>query len=160
MDKFITNQENNLNIDDIEIDFNNILSSSSTNDSHFDSAQEAYLHCLSEKGKVDLDFISITTNKTIQEIINDLKGAIFQDPQYYDGSLSSGWKTKDQYLSGNILQKLNAAKEANQKYPGVFENNVTTLNNLLKDMTHVDGEDIYVTIGTPWLDIKYLKEFI
>ena len=142
------------------IDFSNIFSSTSNNNRHFDSTQEAYLHCLAEKGRVDLDYISESLDKTAEEVINDLKGEVFQNPSDYDGTITSGWETRDQYLSGNILQKLNVAKEANKQHPGVFKNNINALKKLLKDITHVDSDDIFVTIGTPWLDPKYIRQFI
>ena len=161
LQRITVNNDTSHNHDEMLIDFSNIFTSTSQCDQqHFDSTQEAYLHCLAEKGKVDIDFISESTGKTIDEIVTDLKDEIFQNPNDYDGSSNSGWETRDQYLSGNILQKLNIAKDANKKYPGVFRKNIFALKKLLKEITHVDSDDIFVTIGTPWLNPKYIHQFI
>ena len=155
----ITPNTNNSD-NEILIDFNNVFSSVKEDIERFSSIEEAYLHCLSQKGRVDLPYIAESSSHSVDEVIDSLKGEIFQNPSLYQEDKESGWETRDQYLSGNILNKLNEAKLANKQYPGVFKSNIRVLKNTLSKITHVNGEDIFVTIGTPWLDKKYIKQFI
>ena len=104
------------------------------------------------KGTVDLDFMAQLTGFDKEKIIDDLKGIIFKIPN------TDRYVTADEYLSGNILQKLEAAKQA-------FENGDTSLvineKALEKAMPErLDASSIDFRLGSTWIDPKYIREFV
>lgn len=85
------------------------------------------------------------------EIISDLKGVIFLNPE------TSAWETADAYLSGNIRNKLAAAKSAAESNPD-FTENVSALEAAMPD--RIEAGDITAKLGSPWIDDKYIQEFM
>lgn len=111
------------------------------------SISQALRLCLDNKGKIDMDYISKLTGV---ENTNALVGLIFFDPE------SESWVTADDYLSGNIMRKLEAAKAANGN--GRFAKNITALESVLPPKPEAD--DIYVSIGSCWIPPEIYDQFI
>lgn len=95
--------------------------------------------CLDNKGKIDMDYISKLTG--VENTNNALVGSIFFDPE------SESRVTADDYLSGDIMRKLEAAKAANTN--GRFAKNIKALESVLPPKPEAD--DIYVSIGSSWI---------
>lgn len=89
--------------------------------------------------------------KEKSEIISDLKGVIFLNPE------TSAWETADEYLSGNIRNKLAAARRAAESNPD-FTENVSALEAAMPD--RIEAGDITAKLGSPWIDDKYIQEFM
>ena len=86
---------------------------------HVDTASEALAVSLAEKAKVDMDYMAELTGKTEQEVYADLTGVIFLNPMHgYGGSAGEKYLTADEYLSGNVREKLEWAKTERRTVPG------------------------------------------
>ena len=119
---------------------------------HTDTAADALAVSISEKAGVDLDFMSeLMDGKEKSEIISDLKGVIYLNPE------TSAWETADAYLSGNIRNKLAVAKSAAEPNPD-FTENVSALEAAMPD--RIEAGDITAKLGSPWIDDKYIQEFM
>ena len=119
---------------------------------HADTAADALAVSISEKAGVDLDFMSeLMDGKEKSEIISDLKGVIYLNPE------TSAWETADAYLSGNIRNKLAVAKSAAEPNPD-FTENVSALEAAMPD--RIEAGDITAKLGSPWIDDKYIQEFM
>lgn len=151
MDSF---NNDNLKIIDIPLEGMPI----NNNDSNIETINDAYILSLTNFGKVDINYISSLTKKTPREIINSLKGVIYQNPLTWNEDYRLGWETSDEYLSGNLRRKLRIAREANKKYNGYFENNIKALRSLIT--TSLTTDDIYITLGSPWIPSEYIHDFI
>ena len=131
-----------------------------------DTAVEALGVSIGERACVDLEFMAslMGGSDKIPQIISDLKGIIFKDPESGPAVISEentdwskGWQTADEYLSGNVRGKLEKAKKAAEEYPE-FIPNVEALTAVQpKDLT---APEISVRIGAPWIDTKYYKQFL
>ncbi len=131
-----------------------------------DTAVEALGVSIGERAGVDLGFMAslMGGSEKIPQIVSDLKGIIFKDPATGPFGLPEegtgwdrGWQTADEYLSGNVRQKLEEAQAAAQKYPE-FAANAEALEQVQpKDLA---APEIGVRIGAPWIDTKYYKEFL
>lgn len=113
---------------------------------------------LSNLGKVDIEYISLITGMGVKNVINELRGSIYQNPDKWSECFYIGWETAEEYLSGKVLEKLKEAKRANEKYKGYFANNVAALEAVLPEK--IAGEDIYVTPGSPWVPGDVIDDFI
>lgn len=123
-----------------------------------ENALESLTVSINEKGKVDLEFMSKLCNADIEKIIEDLKGIIFINPQKYEeNNLTDGWETKDEYLSGNVREKLQIAKvyaESND----IFKLNVRALEEVQpKDLK---AAEIDVRLGSTWIEPRDIEQFI
>lgn len=121
-------------------------------------ASDGLIHSLNRYGKVDVEYIAEITGKTVREVVSELQGAIFQNPEKFHGGLTEGWETADEYLSGNLGEKLRVAIDYNHTYPGYFNGNVAALKSVLPQ--GVDLSEIHVTIGTPWIPVEIMEQFI
>ena len=121
---------------------------------------DALLMCLEDLGHVDIEYISACTGVTLREVISFLseKQAIYQNPKTWNRVFYKGWETADEYLSGNLFEKLKQAKEEAVEFPEFFDKNIVAIQNLFPDK--ILGDEIYVTIGTPWIPQRYYNEFI
>ena len=116
-----------------------------------DTAVEALGVSIGERAKVDLEFMSSLCQKSEAEIISDLCGVIFKDP------VTEKWQTADEYLSGNVRQKLRTAKEAAEENPE-YAVNVSALEKAQpKDL---DASEIEVRLGATWIDKRYIQQFM
>lgn len=116
-----------------------------------DTASEALAVSLSEKAKVDIPYMMELTGKEEQQIEDDLVGVIFKDP------VSENWQTADEYLSGNVREKLAIAKDMAQEKPE-YEINVKALSAVMpKDL---EASEIEVRIGATWIKPEYVEQFM
>lgn len=123
-----------------------------------ETANEALTICLNEYGKVDLKFMENLTQKPVENIINDLRGIIFQNPIMYTGDIYSGWETADEYLTGNVRDKLNIAIEEAIKYPDLFNKNVESLKTI--QPKELEASEISLRLGSTWIPSEYIRDFI
>ena len=112
---------------------------------------------LYELGKVDIQFISKITNRKMKDVILELKGIIYQNPQKWNYTFYEGYETADEYLSGNLMAKLLVAKSTNKEYKGYFKNNINALSKLISEKAVVS--DFYVALGAPYVPDYILSDF-
>jgi len=113
--------------------------------------KEALLVTLNEKGRVDLDHMAGLLNKPVNEIVPDLKGLIFLNPQ------TQQWETEDQYLSGNVREKLITADSASVA-DARFRENVEALKSV--QPADLPATEIDVRLGASWLPSSDVKDFV
>ncbi len=116
-----------------------------------DTAAEALALSIGEKARVDMVYMSQLTGKSEDDIIDELNGVIFLDPVYGD------WQTADEYLSGNVRQKLREAEKAAVDSPGYLPNVEALRAAQPKDL---DASEIEVRLGATWIDKKYIQQFM
>ena len=124
---------------------------------HVDTAEESLALSLSEQGHVDLGYMSKLTGKTTEAIINDLTGIIFRDPVKVDTDGNPIYLPADEYLSGNVREKLQAAKAVATNDPQ-FQVNVAALEKVQpKDL---EASEISVRLGATWIPTEYIQQFL
>ena len=124
---------------------------------HVDTAVEALAVSIAEKAAVDLPFMAELTGKSEEEIASDLTGVIFRLPAPVDDEGKPRYVTADEYLSGNVRQKLRDARAAADLSP-IFEPNVKALEKAQpKDL---DASEIDVRLGATWVDKEYIQQFM
>ena len=116
-----------------------------------DTASEALAVSLSEKARVDLDYMAELTGKDVGTVKEELTGIIFQNP------LTDQWETADEYLSGNVRDKLETAKVYVESHPE-YAVNVQALTQV--QPKELDASEIEVRIGATWIDPKYIEDFM
>ena len=116
-----------------------------------DTASEALALSISEKACVDMAYMAQLTGKSQDELINELNGVIFLDP------VRGEWQTADEYLSGNVRQKLREAEQAAQDSPGNLPNVEALRQAQPRDL---DASEIEVRLGATWIDPSYIREFM
>ena len=124
-----------------------------------DTASEALAVSLGEKATIDMDYMMELSGKSENEIFEDLKGVIFLNPLYeYGNSYESKYLMADEYLSGNVREKLRIAKNSAELYPEDYKVNVEALQKVQpKDLT---ASEISVRLGATWLPPDDVQEFI
>ena len=124
-----------------------------------DTASEALAVSLGEKATIDMDYMMELSGKSENEIFEDLKGVIFLNPLYeYGNSYEPKYLTADEYLSGNVREKLKIAKNSAELYPEDYKVNVEALQKVQpKDLT---ASEISVRLGATWLPPDDVQEFI
>lgn len=113
---------------------------------------------LNNLGKVDIEYISQITGLSIKDVIAELGGSVYQNPDKWNECFYKGWETSEEYLSGKVFEKLKSAKKANQKYKGYFADNVVALEKVLPHK--ISADDIFVTLGSPWVPEDIIDDFI
>lgn len=116
-----------------------------------DTASEALAVSLGEKARVDLAYMSELTGKSEEDVAKELAGIIFQNP------VTEKWETADEYLSGNVREKLATARVFAEKRPE-FAINVTALEGV--QPKELDASEIEVRIGATWIEPKYIEDFM
>lgn len=114
---------------------------------HCNNAQDALILSLSEKMRVDMDYMSMLTDKSESELVAELGDKIYQNPQK-----NMRWESADEYLTGNIRAKLAAAEEAG------LERNIEALRAVMPQC--IEAADISVKLGSAWIDPEYIRQFI
>ena len=131
-----------------------------------DTASEALAVCIGEKACVDLDFMAslMGGSEKIPQIVEDLKGVIYKEPNSGPFDLqddgehwAKGWQTADEYLSGNVRQKLRTAQRVAARDP-FFAGNVDAL--IAAQPKDLEASEIEVRLGVTWLDKKYIEQFM
>ncbi|EOS53211.1 hypothetical protein C809_00156 [Lachnospiraceae bacterium MD335] len=116
-----------------------------------DTASEALAVSLSEKAGVDLAYMSQLADKSEEEITKELAGVIFQNP------VTEEWETADEYLSGNVREKLSVARTFAENHPE-YAINVSSLESV--QPKELDASEIEVRIGATWISTKYIEDFM
>ena len=124
-----------------------------------DTASEALAVSLGEKATIDMDYMMELSGKSENEIFEDLKGVIFLNPLYeYGNSYEPKYLMADEYLSGNVREKLRIAKNSAELYPEDYKVNLEALQKVQpKDLT---ASEISVRLGATWLSPDDVQEFI
>ncbi len=116
-----------------------------------DTASEALAVSLGERARVDLAYMSELTGKREEDVAKELAGIIFQNP------VTEKWETADEYLSGNVREKLATARVFAENRPE-FAINVTALEGV--QPKELDASEIEVRIGATWIEPKYIEDFM
>ena len=125
-----------------------------------DDCYEALQICKNERGKVDVSYIEELTNKDYDTVLKELGDAVFRNPVEVDpDDKYTGFETAEEYLSGNVIDKLKTAERYVKIMPdGGFERNVEALKSVQPEP--IKASDIAVRLGASWVDEKYYKQFI
>ena len=146
------------NVVDMDLDWNEAIEEPKIPiDIHIDSISDGLIYSLRNLGKVDIEYISKICDTDMKTVIEKLKGSIYQDPECFDGTYYKGFKTSDDYLSGNLLKKLQKAEFANRKYNGHFEENIKALKEVMPK--GIKSSEIYYTLSSPWIPKHIIQEF-
>lgn len=127
-----------------------------------DTASEALAVSIAEKAKVDMEYMSQLTGKTEQELASDLRGVIYMDfNRKPDGSYT--WRTADDFLSGNVREKLAYYQKALEYTEGTEKHhfildNVEALK--MAQPKDLDASEIEVRLGATWIDKSYIQQFM
>ena len=125
---------------------------------HVEKSEDALALSLGEKACVDMEYMCQLTDKKEEEIYRDLSGSIFLNPLYRDGSFTENkYLPQDEYLSGNVREKLNIARLAAESN-SAFNINVTALETVQPE--ELTAAEISVKLGTTWIDEKYIQQFM
>lgn len=144
---------------ELPLDWENVFDTDvRTRGVHIESIPDALIHSLSTLGRVDIEYISSITGKNYKTVISALKGSIYQNPDTWDECFYKGWETTEEYLSGNLMRKWNSAIKANDNYDGYFKENIEAIEKALPPA--VATEDIYITLGSPWVPADVIDDFI
>lgn len=127
--------------------------------SHVDTAAEALAISLAEKAKVDMPYMMELSGKSEEEICGDLKGVVFLNPVYgYGNDTAEKYLTADEYLSGNVREKLQWARRSAELSPEDYAANVTALEQVQPvDLT---APEISVRIGATWVPPEDYERFM
>ena len=125
---------------------------------HAESIPDGLILSLSNLGRVDIEYIASVTGEDCKTVITTLQGSIYQNPDTWGECFYKGWETAEEYLSGNLLQKKRAAQKADRQYNGYFAQNIRAIEKVLPPT--VATEDIYITLGSPWVPTDVIDDFI
>ena len=124
-----------------------------------DTASEALALSLAEKTKVDMPYMCELTGKTEEEIADELRGVIFLNPLFgYGSGNEPKYLPADEYLSGNIREKLTWAKKSAELYPGDYSVNVEALTQVMPE--DLSAAEISVRLGATWIPPDDINEFM
>lgn len=117
-----------------------------------DTASEALALSISEKACVDMAYMAQLTGKDEDALASDLRGVIFRNPE------NKRWETADEYLSGNVREKLRIAQSAQNLFEGDYAGNVEALK--AAQPKDLDASEIEVRLGATWIEPSYIREFM
>lgn len=124
-----------------------------------DTAQEALQLSINRKMRVDLDYIQSIYSKDKATIIDELEDLIFINPTKYQGdNFDDVWETREEYLSGDVKQKLTEARLAIESYPDIFTRNVAALEGV--QPTPLKPGDIDYSLGATWIPKEIYEKFM
>lgn len=158
---FVVNQASSSNAnhnDYFDVDLSSIDLWTSTLPAKAESAADGLVMSLNTYGKVDVEYIANLTGKSVVDVVNDLSGCIFQNPEKFNGDIISGWETADEYLSGNLDEKFRLARQYNRLYRGYFNGNIKALKDVMPQIVNLD--EVHITIGAPWIPVSIMESFI
>ncbi len=116
-----------------------------------DTASEALAVSLAEKARIDLPYMAELSGKTEDTIIGELQGIIFKNP------LTEQYETSDEYLSGNVRDKLHTAETFAENHPE-YQINVESLKRV--QPKELDASEIEVRLGATWVETHYIEDFM
>ena len=122
-----------------------------------DTAAEALAVSISEKACVDMGYMASLTGRSRDELVEELRGVIFQVPGLTEANGSPHYVTADEYLSGNVRMKLRQAQRAAERDPA-FSINVEALT--AAQPKDLDASEIEVRLGATWIDKEYIQQFM
>ena len=124
-----------------------------------DTADEALAVSMGEKAAIDMEYMMELSSKSEEELFSDLKGVIFLNPLYeYGNSYEPKYLMADEYLSGNVREKLATAKRSATLYPEDYTANVQALEKVQpKDLT---ASEISVRLGATWMPPEIFQQFM
>ena len=124
-----------------------------------DTADEALAVSMGEKATIDMEYMMELSGKSEEELFADLKGVIFLNPLYeYGNSYEPKYLMADEYLSGNVREKLATAKRSATLYPEDYTVNVQALEKVQpKDLT---ASEISVRLGATWIPPEIFQQFM
>ena len=124
-----------------------------------DTADEALAVSMGEKACIDMEYMQQLSGKSEEELFDDLNGVIFLNPLYGYGNVSEQkYLMADEYLSGNVREKLITAKKSAEVYPDDYKINVEALEKVQpKDLT---ASEIAVRLGATWLPPEIIQQFM
>ena len=122
-----------------------------------DDPFEALQISKNERGKVDIAYIEELTGKDYDTVLSELGSTVFRDPeQVKEGDKYSGFVTAEEYLSGEVVNKLDLARSVAEEHPE-YRKNVEALEGVQPEK--LTASDISVRLGATWVDKKYYKQF-
>lgn len=122
-----------------------------------DNAVDGLKISLAEKGKVDIKYISMLTHQSQDEVVQELDGLIYKNPiRSNTEDIYTGYETADEYLSGNVLEKLETAIRLNNN--GIYDKNVEALNAVQPEP--LTAVDIPWKIGLSWISVEDYQQFL
>ncbi|MBR0540852.1 MAG: DEAD/DEAH box helicase family protein, partial [Clostridia bacterium] len=124
-----------------------------------DTADEALAVSMGEKAAIDMEYMMELSGKSEEELFSDLKGVIFLNPLYeYGNSYEPKYLMADEYLSGNVREKLATAQRSATLYPEDYTVNVQALEKVQpKDLT---ASEISVRLGATWIPPEIFQQFM
>ena len=124
-----------------------------------DTASEALAVSMGEKADIDMEYMCQLSGKSEQEVFEELKGVIFLNPLYGQGNPDEQkYLMADEYLSGNVREKLEVARRSAKLYPDDYNINVEVLERVQpKDLT---ASEISVRLGATWIPPEIVQQFI
>lgn len=124
-----------------------------------DTATEALAVSMGEKAEVDMDYMCELTGKSEQEIYDELQGVIFLNPLYENNRYSEQkYLTADEYLSGNVREKLETAQKSAAVNPDTYSINVQALERVQPEPLTVS--EISVRLGATWIPPEIIQQFV
>ena len=127
-------------------------------ETHVDTIGDGLVLSLANLGRVDIEYIATISETDCPRVIKALKGLIYQNPLTWNKQPYAGWETADEYLSGRLIEKWEAAREASREYPDRFDANVAALERVMP--MPISKDDIYITLGSPWVPTDVIDNFI
>lgn len=122
-----------------------------------DNAVDGLKISLAEKGKVDIKYISMLTHQNQDEVVQELDGLIYKNPiRSNTDDIYTGYETADEYLSGNVLEKLETAIRLNNN--GIYDKNIDALNAVQPEP--LTAVDIPWKIGLSWISVEDYQQFL
>lgn len=124
-----------------------------------DTASEALALSISEKARVDMEYMIQLTGKDEETLSAELRGVIFLNPMHgYANNHEEKYVTVDEYLSGNVREKLMWAERSAELYPDDYFVNIEALK--AAQPKNLDASEIEVRLGATWIDPEYIREFM
>ena len=123
-----------------------------------DTAAEALALSISEKAGVDMAYMSRLTGKDENMLADELRGVIFRVPNAVHDDGRPVYQAADEYLSGNVREKLRTAELAANHYPDLYNSNVEALQ--AAQPKDLDASEIEVRLGATWIDKQYIQQFM
>ena len=124
-----------------------------------DTASEALALSMGERAMVDMDYMSSLTGKSEEELFADLKGVVFLNPLHGNGNQNEKkYLMSDEYLSGNVREKLAVARRTAELYPDDYKVNVEALERVQPQ--DLNATEIGVRLGSTWIPDEYIQQFM
>ena len=150
------NGSNVMNFESLDMNWDSMFGKSE--EKKVNEATDALICSLNDLGCIDLEYMESISQIPMNVLLFELSDYIYQDPASWDECWYKGYKTKEEYLSGDIFTKIQIAEDANLKYDGYFVKNVEALKEVLPK--GVSYDEIYYSIGSSWIDKEIIKDFI